>query len=105
MSGSPTSIAGLGLPGLDVTVAIEEEGPVPIHGNLDQVGGAIAKRAGLGDDVGLRARELPAMERTRIAVKAKQGAVCLICCHISTPPVAAKFVNLRLRRNYSPEIP
>jgi hypothetical protein len=53
----------------------------------------------------LWAREMSAMERTRTATIALQNMVCLICCNISTPPVAAKFVGPWLWRNYSPEIP
>jgi hypothetical protein len=44
------------------------------------------------------------MDRTRTATITLKSTVCLICCHISTPPVAAKFVVSRHRRNYSPEI-
>src|ERR1700678_1165021 len=46
----------IGGSGFDVTVAIEKQGSIPIYRNLDQVGGAVAERAGFCDDVSLRSR-------------------------------------------------
>src|SRR5271155_5131500 len=47
--------SGIGASRNDVTVAIEKQRSVPIVGNLNQVGGAVAQSVGFCDDVGLRA--------------------------------------------------
>src|SRR5277367_3968184 len=90
----------IGGSGFDVTVAIEEEGSVPIHRNLHQVGGAVAKRASLGDDIRLGARAAcDGKNENRGEGEEKRGVFDLLphinssCCYeVREPEAPAKLL-------------
>src|SRR5580658_3616694 len=50
--------SGIGAARRDVAVAIEKQSPIPIVGNLNEVGRAVVERAHFCGDIGLRARSL-----------------------------------------------